>query len=81
MFLFTIITLFYEFFLLDKSESLHCLRKARGEYKNKDRLSNNIFLDALLSMAKFQESKEDYVHEISLNPFGFSLISEKQVNK
>ena len=62
------------------------LKQIKYQFNHKDRFSNDHLVDIQASKVFFREfaifdkpENEGYVKDISLDPFGYSLISEIQV--
>ena len=62
------------------------LKQIKFEFNHKDRFSNDHIVDIQATKVFFKEfaifdkpENEGYVKDISLDPFGYSLISEIQV--
>ncbi len=69
-----------------KVTNRHTLKQMKSEFVNRHKLSNDVFIDALATKSvtdelciKSSSNIEGYIQEISLNPFGYLLFSDKQV--
>lgn len=76
----------FNFLLARKITKIATLNKIKSEYYNRNRISNDVFVDACSAKtlsdhwcAAVYSKLDGYIHEIGLDPFGFLLISDKQV--
>ena len=75
--------------IVEKQIDSHCLRQLKYEYIHRDRMSNDIFQDARVAKSIMtdlvgDENNKDikgYIQELSMDPFGFLLISDLQVSE
>jgi hypothetical protein len=71
---------------IDEVTSANVLYVLKSKDKYKNRLSPDMNIDAVLSKKHFQFLLKDrlsiknYIHEVSSDPFGFSLLCAEQVS-
>jgi hypothetical protein len=75
------------FYFEDHLTNRHTLSMIKSEYKNQNKFSNDIFIDAEAARVLCDQmclnvgnNLKGYIREIGLFPFQFILISDIQVN-
>lgn len=74
-------------FILDKVEDSKILSVIKSEFKLKNRIASDLHNDAAGAKIVFDnlltENKKikGFIHELGIDPFGFVMTSEIQVNK
>ena len=70
-----------------KVTNRHTLKMIKSEFSNQNKISSDVFTDALAAKAvsdgmclESNSNIKGYISEIGLDPFGFLLISDIQVN-